>query len=148
VFGYKSRISIDRRHGIIRREIVTDAAAHDGARLREGLIDAGNFGFDVWADTAHRSRANATYPRPHGKVSRIHHRKPKGRAMPRHIARGNATRSRVRARVEHVFAEQKARMAQFIRTIGIKRAEATVMLANMAYNMKRWAWLDRHGARA
>ena len=38
-FGYKSHISIDRRHGIIRRAKVTDAAAHDGARLREGLID-------------------------------------------------------------------------------------------------------------
>jgi IS5 family transposase len=36
VFGYKSHISIDRRHGIIRRGKTTDAAAHDGARLREG----------------------------------------------------------------------------------------------------------------
>jgi len=36
-FGYKSHISIDRRHGIIRRGKVTDAAAYDGARLREGL---------------------------------------------------------------------------------------------------------------
>lgn len=35
-FGYKSHISIDRRHGIIRRAKTTDAAAHDGARLREG----------------------------------------------------------------------------------------------------------------
>lgn len=34
-FGYKSHISIDRRHGIIRRQKVTDAAAHDGARLRQ-----------------------------------------------------------------------------------------------------------------
>jgi IS5 family transposase len=28
-----------------------------------------------------------------------------------------------------------------IRTIGLARATAT--LANMAYNMKRWCWLDR-----
>ena len=41
-FGYKSHISIDRRHGVIRRQMVTDAAAHDGARLREGLIDPNN----------------------------------------------------------------------------------------------------------
>lgn len=148
VFGYKSHISIDRRHGIIRRQIVTAAAAHDGARLREGLIDPGNFASDVWADTAYRSRANETYLTRHGKVSRIHRRKPKGRPMPRHIAHGNATRSRVRARVEHVFAEQKARMGLFIRTIGIRRAEATVMLATMAYNMKRWAWLDRRSVPA
>jgi IS5 family transposase len=35
-FGYKNHISIDRRHGIIRRSIVTAAAVADGARLRQG----------------------------------------------------------------------------------------------------------------
>ena len=34
----KSHISIGRMHGIIRRQVVTDAARQDGARLREGLI--------------------------------------------------------------------------------------------------------------
>jgi len=62
--------------------------------------------------------------------------------MPRPLARGNAAKSKIRARVEHVFAEQKDRMGLFIRTIGIKRAEAAIMLANMAYNMKRWCWLE------
>ncbi len=38
----------------------------------------------------------------------IHHKKPKGRPMP--IAKANATKSKVRARVEHVFAEGKDRM--------------------------------------
>ena len=28
------------------------------------------------------------------------------------------------------------------RTIGIARAEATITLANMAYNMKRWVFLN------
>ncbi len=44
--------------------------------------------------------------------------------MPDHIARGNATKSKTRARVEHVFGEQKSKMGLFIRTIGISRAEA------------------------
>ena len=35
VFGCKSHVSIDRRHGVIRRARTTDAAAHDGVRLRE-----------------------------------------------------------------------------------------------------------------
>jgi hypothetical protein len=30
-----------------------------------------------------------------------------------------------------------------IRTIGLARATATVTLANIVYNMKRWCWLDR-----
>ena len=147
-FGYKNHVSIDRRHGIIRRMKVTDAAAHDGARLREGLIDPSNTASDVWADTAYRSAANEEWLARHGRRSRVHHRKPKGKPMPAHMAHGNRAKSRIRAKVEHVFAEQKERMGLFIRTFGLKRAEAMITLANMAYNMKRWCWLDRRGAPA
>jgi IS5 family transposase len=142
-FGYKSHISIDRRHGIIRRARVTDAAAHDGARLREGLIDPNNTASDVWADSAYRSAENDRFLAGIGKVSRIHRRKPKGRPMPRRTARANAAKSAVRAHVEHPFAHQKGAMGLVIRTIGIARATATVTLANIVYNMKRWCWLDR-----
>jgi transposase, IS5 family len=143
VFGYKSHISIDRRHGIIRRQTVTDAAAHDGARLREGLIDPNNTASDVWADSAYRSAENERYLARIGKTSRIHRRKPRGKPMPKRTAKANAAKSAVRARVEHPFAHQKGPMGLFIRTIGLARAKATVMLANIAYNMKRWCWLDR-----
>jgi IS5 family transposase len=142
-FGYKSHISIDRRHGIIRRAKVTDAAAHDGARLREGLIDPDNTASDVWADSAYRSVENERFLARIGKVSRIHRRKPKGKPMPRRTARANAKKSAVRAHVEHPFAHQKGPMGLVIRTIGLARATATVTLANMAYNMRRWCWLDR-----
>jgi IS5 family transposase len=148
VFGYKSHVSIDRRHGIIRRGKTSDAAAHDGARLREGLIDPANTASDVWADTAYRSVTNERFLDKAGKVSRIHHKKPRGKPMPHAVARANAKKSKIRARVEHVFAEQKDRMGLFIRTIGIARAEAAITLANMAYNMKRWCWLDRRIAPA
>jgi len=147
-FGYKSHISIDRRHGIIRRGLTTDAAAHDGARLREGLIDPANTASGVWADTAYRSKANEAWLDKAGKVSRIHHKKPRSRPMPKPLARSNAAKSKIRARVEHVFAEQKDRMGLFIRTIGIRRAEAAITLANMAYNMKRWCWLEGRSAPA
>jgi IS5 family transposase len=142
-FGYKSHVSIDRRHGIIRRQKVTDAAAHDGARLREGLIDSDNTAASVWADTAYRSQANEDYLEKYGKVSQIHRKKPRGKPMPKRTARANAKKSAVRARVEHVFAYQKGPMALVIRTIGLARARAAITLANMGYNMKRWCWLDR-----
>jgi transposase, IS5 family len=139
-FGYKSHLGIDRRHGFIRRQKVTDAAAHDGARLREGLIDPTNTASDVWADTAYRSQANEDFLADRGKTSRIHRRKPAGKPLPKHTARANARKSAIRARVEHVFAEQKARMNLMIRSIGIKRAEATIVMANIAYNLGRWRW--------
>jgi IS5 family transposase len=145
-FGYKNHISIDRRHGIIRRQKVTDAAAYDGARLREGLIDPSNTASYVWADTAYRSIANEAYLQRHGKVSRIHRKKPKGKPMPAAVARANAQKSKVRSKVEHIFAHQKARMGLFVRTIGLARATATITLVNMVYNMQRWCWLNARQA--
>lgn len=69
------------------------------------------------------------------------------RVKPQH-QRANAARSKVRAAVEHVFAEQKRRMALFVRTIGIARARAKIGLANLAYNMQRLVYLERREAEA
>jgi IS5 family transposase len=143
VFGYKSHASIDRRHGFIRRWAVTDAAAHDGRMLRRGLLDKSNTGPTVWADSAYRSRANEAFIERHGFKSQVHHRKPRGRPMPPHIRRGNATRSKVRARIEHVFAHQKGPMSLVIRTIGIVRAKVKIGLANLTYNINRLVFLER-----
>lgn len=66
--------------------------------------------------------------------------------MPAHIARGNATRARVRSRVEHVFAAQKCRLGLVVRTVGMVRARVKIGLA--AYNFTRLAWLHSRTAPA
>jgi hypothetical protein len=66
--------------------------------------------------------------------------------MSKRTRRANAARSAIRAKVEHVFAHQKDRMALFIRTIGIQRAEAKIGLANLAYNLRRLLFHERHPA--
>ena len=81
-----------------------------------------------------------------GFVSRIHRKKSKGRPMPETTRRANNLKSKVRSRIEHVFAEQKSRMGLFIRTIGIARATTKIGMANLAYNIKRLVYLDRIAA--
>ena len=50
--------------------------------------------------------------------------------------RGNETRSKVRARVEHVFGAQSNDMGgTLVRGIGLVRAKARIGLKNLAYNM-------------
>jgi hypothetical protein len=51
-FGYKNHVSIDREHGLIRKWMTSNAAAHDGARLGD-VLDRSNTASDVWADTAY-----------------------------------------------------------------------------------------------
>jgi IS5 family transposase len=142
-FGYQNHISIDRRHGLIRRWAVTDAAAYAGRLLRQGLLDGTNTASDVWADTAYRSKANEAYMAEKGFTSRVHRKKPTGRPMAEPSRRANAKKSGVRSRIEHVFAEQKHRMGLFVRTVGMARARVKIGLANLAYNMKRLIWLER-----
>ena len=62
--------------------MVTDAAAYDGARLREGPIDRANTPSSVWADTAYRSAANEAFLARAGSTNQIHRKKPKDRLMP------------------------------------------------------------------
>jgi transposase, IS5 family len=138
-FGYKNHAAIDRRHGFIRGWNVTSASAHDGAQLRN-LLDRTNTGSCVWADTAYRSKKNEAWLEKKGYVCDIHHKKPKGRPMSEATSRANGRRSRIRACVEHVFAQQKSRMGLFVRTIGIARARTRIGMANLAYNLTRFVW--------
>ncbi|MDR6182248.1 IS5 family transposase [Asaia bogorensis NBRC 16594] len=147
-FGYKSHISIDREFRFIRKWKATDAAASDGARLREGLLDKTNTASGVWADTAYRSKANEAFMEKKGFVSKVHRKKPHLKPMPRHIQRSNAGNSMIPSRVEHVFADQKSQMGLFIRTVGITRATMRIGLANIVYNMRRFLFLERLNASA
>ena len=50
----------------------------------------------------------------------------------------------VRARVEHVFGDQKNAMgAEIVRTIGIVRARCKIGMTNLVYNMRRFIFLER-----
>ena len=110
------------------------------------MVDPNNTASAVWADTAYRSGANEAYLASIGKTSRTHRPKPKGKPMPKHTTRANALKSKVRAPIEHVFADQKQRMGLIIRTIGLVRAKTKIGLVNIAYNMRRLVWLNTRTA--
>ena len=58
----------------------------------------------------------------------------------------NGRRSKIRSRIEHVFAHQKARMGLSVRTIGIARATMKIGMANLAYNITRYVWHEKSAA--
>jgi transposase, IS5 family len=75
VFGYKSHLNIDRRHGLIRTWTVTDAAAHD-SRSFPDLINTENTASSVWADTAYRTQRNLQALQRRGLRERLQFRRP------------------------------------------------------------------------
>ena len=66
--------------------------------------------------------------------------------MSKTTKQANAKKSSIRARVEHVFGHQKNRFGLFIRTIGLARVEAKLILANLAYNFDRLIFRERRRA--
>jgi IS5 family transposase len=96
--------------------------------------------------SAYRSRSIEAWLKLIGLVSRVHGKKPRGKPMPARTDRAGAAGSKMRARVEHVFARQKEQMRLLVRTIGIARAEAKITLANLACNIDRLIFHERRAA--
>lgn len=146
-FGYKNHVSIDRKWRFIRGESGTSAARYDGHEL-SSVLDSTNSSKSVWADTGYRSAKNEAWLKAQGYRSHIHRKKPRGKPMAKHIQRGNATRSAIRACVEHVFGHQKGPMDLTIRSIGQVRASGRITMANLSYNFRRLIFHERRQATA
>jgi IS5 family transposase len=142
-FGYKNHVDVDRRHKLVRRYRVTAASVHD-SQVVEDILDPDNTASSVWADSAYRSAEIEAKLREKGLKSRIHRKGRRGKPLSEREQQGNQTRSKVRARVEHVFGAQSNDMGgTLVRSIGIVRAKARIGLKNLAYNMRRLVQLER-----
>lgn len=139
-YGYKNHVSVDRAYKLVRRYDAGDAATHDSQHFL-AVLDKRNTGAEVWGDGAYRSKEREAELQERGFVSRLHHRGHKHRELSAREKRENRRRSRVRARVEHVFADQVNTGGRRVRTIGLARARLAIGMANLVYNLRRWAWL-------
>src|SRR5271155_928432 len=142
-FGYKNHVNADARHKLIRDYTVSDASEHDSQKLDE-LVNRGNTSRDVYADSAYRSAEIERKLKAKGFRSRIHKRGRSNRPLTEAAARANHRKSKVRARIEHVFgAQENAPGGRLVRTIGIVRAKIKIGLQNLVYNLRRLVVLER-----
>jgi hypothetical protein len=120
VFGYKNHVASTGR-GFIRRSAVTHAAAHDGGQL-EAPLDRDNWRAGRIPPIARKPTWRcSTGWCPSSSVP------DRGQADAGAHPRCNATRAKMRATVEHVFAAQKRRLHLLIRTIGLARATTKII---------------------
>ncbi len=142
-YGYKNHINIDKEHKLIRRYAVTDASVHDSQMFDE-VLDEENSSHSLWADSAYRSEAREKQLRQKGYKSRIHRKGSGRRQLNQQEQATNYRRSKVRARVEHVFRDQRTRQGNIlVRTKGKLRAAVKIGLMNLTYNMRRLEFLLR-----
>jgi len=145
-YGYKNHVGVDKLYKIIRKWVATDASPHDSQRL-DDILDASNTGSQVWADSAYHSAEIETKLAAKGLKSRIHRRAARNRPLSPTQEGANTIRSKVRARVEHVFGHQENSMGRkIVRTIGVARARFKIGMMNLGYNMRRLVQLERVAA--
>ena len=125
---------------------MTDAAVHD-SRVFETLLDKSNTSKDVFGDSAYQSAEAEEKLAARGLRSRICVRGARGRPLSAAAQAANRTKSRIRARIEHVFgAQETAPGGRLVRTIGTIRARAKIGLQNLVYNIRRLTTLERMAA--
>ena len=137
-FGYKAHMGVDEGSGLIRAVITTPANVNDTTPA-DNLIRGDEC--RVWADAAYDTHARRAWLKSKGITPRIARRANKHHPeLPPRLKRYNRLIGRRRAAVETTFATLKCRMRMnLIRYIGLTKAKAQVMMAAMAFNLRRWA---------
>jgi IS5 family transposase len=145
-YGYKNHVNADAKRKLIRQYEVTEASVHDSQTF-DGLLNQGNTSADVYADSAYRSAETEVKLNSRGFRSRIHRRASRNHPLSKAQENANRRKSRVRARIEHVFgAQETAPGGRIVRTIGIARAKVKIGLQNLVYNIRRLVTLERMAA--
>lgn len=137
-FGYKAHVGVDEGSGLIRSVITTPANVNDTV-VADALMRGDEKA--IWADAAYHTHARVARLKAEGRKPRIarrpnrHHRE-----LPPRLKRYNRLIARRRAAVETTFATLKNRMKlTVIRYVGLAKASAQVLMAAIAFNMRRWA---------
>ena len=140
-YGYKDHIKICRKSKLIRCYKVTDASVHDSQAV-EYLLDESDSHHDFFGDGAYSSEQIAMLLKRKKIRNRIHEKGYSHTPLTEAQLERNRKKSKIRARVEHVFAYMTNSMGGiYLRTIGQKRANGIIGLMNLTYNMNRYIQL-------
>jgi IS5 family transposase len=140
-YGFKDHAKVDRDSKIVTDFSVTSANIHDVNEF-EGLVDAKDQ--EIWLDAGYTSNDIVTRLREKYPLTKIHicEKGKRNHPLTDEQKASNRVKSKIRARVEHVFGYMTRFMGGItVRGIGITRANRDICHKNLAYNMKRAAFL-------
>ncbi len=138
-FGYKNHAKCDAASKFVETFAVTSAEVHDSNVLEELLDDNDQ---SLYADSAYKSAQNDELLRNRKIKNMIHQKGYRNHPLTRFQKKINRLKSTLRCRVEHIFGFQANSLgADWIRTIGIERAEFQIGLSNLVYNLCRFGQL-------
>ena len=134
-FGYKNHAKIDQRTKLIEACSVTPASVHDSQVLFD-LVGEGDG--RLYGDSAYHSEAASKRLMEMGIQDWTIKPNRRNRPLTDRQRETNRTKSRIRARIEHVFGSVTMALGgTFQRCIGFKRNAAMIIFGNLVYNMHR-----------
>ena len=141
-YGYKDHVVVDVKNKLIRNYDVTSAEVHDSNVFTELLTD--NTSKDVWADSAYRSEDIEDALKKAGYRSKVHEKGYKNKPLTERQKKSNTRKSRIRAKVEHVFGSiTNDQGGIFSRVIGFNRNAFKIGMMNLVYNFRRFSYLNK-----
>ena len=136
-YGYKDHIKADIKTKLITGYSVTPANVPDNAVIDQ-LIDKKDRGQKLYADSAYRSKEIEANLKRKKVISMIHEKGYRYKKLTEAAEKRNKRKSKIRARVEHIFGFMTNSMSgKFIRCRNQIRAQATIGLMNITYNLFR-----------
>ena len=141
-FGYKDHINADEKTKLITKYSVTSAAPHDSTEIKNIIDKTDN---KLHADSAYRSKEIEEFLETKDCESFVHEKGYRGSSLNEQQKESNNTKSRIRARVEHIFGFKTNSMndALHMKSIGIKRIKSSIGFLNLTYNLFRYEQLVR-----
>ena len=142
-YGYKDHVKVDQDSKMIVSFTVSPASVHDSQCFYE-LLDEKDT--DVWGDSAFvgedlQAEILSDFPKVKFHINEKGYR---NRPLTDEQKEANRRKSKIRARVEHIFGHMTNSMGgMFIRCIGIDRAIREIAMKNLAYNLQRFVFLSK-----
>jgi len=142
-YGYKNHVKVDVKSKIIGTYYASDASEHDSEAL-ELLLTEKDKNQTLYADSAYTGPNQEATISEHKMINNVHEKGRINKPMTEEQKSNNTIKSKVRARVEHVFSFMEQRMNyMYIWSVGMPRATATIGLIKLTYNIFRYEQLTR-----
>jgi len=142
-YGYKDHIKVDKDSKIIISYSVTDACVHDSNEAL-GLIDEKDQTVNLDSAYSGKELQQAMFNKNPYLDLQVNEKGYRNQPLTEEQKASNRQKSRIRARVEHVFGHMTNSFKGLsVRSIGITRAKCQIALKNLAYNLQRYECLIR-----
>ena len=142
-YGYKNHAKVDTKSKFINTYTLTDASVHDSQTL-DNLLTEKDKDQDLYADSAYTGEEQDKIIEKYEMKNKVHEKGYRNRPLTDEQKASNTKKSKIRARVEHVFGFMEQSMQGLVlKSVGMVRATGIIGLINLTYNLFRYEQIKR-----